>query len=86
MILPFCNFNNIKYDIYKIGYSVDTIAEEEDAQIMQESLVGEIVHLFNGFAEYTSKNDKYGISLPEGTEEDKCLILYATLLIDYLLF
>jgi hypothetical protein len=48
---------------------------------------GEIVHLWNGCAEYTSKNDKYGIKLPENSnEEEKCLLVYCTLFIDYLLF
>jgi hypothetical protein len=45
------------------------------------------VHLFNGLSEYSSKNDKYGIAFPEGaSEEEKCLIVYCVLLIDYLLF
>lgn len=48
---------------------------------------GEIVHLFLGLSEYTSKLDKYGITLPDNvTEEESCLIVYCTLLIDYLLF
>ena len=38
-------------------------------------------------SEYTSKNDKYGICFPsDSNEEEKCLIVYCTLLIDYLLF
>lgn len=49
--------------------------------------MGEIKHLFNGLAEYTSKNDKYGISLPEeASEEQKCLLIHCVLLVDYLLF
>lgn len=54
---------------------------------MEDTLVGEIVHLFNGLSEYSSKNDKYGITFPENSsEEEKCLIVYAVLLIDYLLY
>lgn len=33
-------------------------------------MVGEVVHLFNGLSEYTSKNDKYGITLPEDSNEE----------------
>jgi len=40
-----------------------------------------------GLSEYTSKLDKYGITLPDNTsEEENCLIVYCVLLIDYLLF
>jgi hypothetical protein len=59
----------------------------EGQKLMEDTLVGEIVHLFNGLSEYSSKNDKYGITFPEGSsEEEKCLIVYAVLLIDYLLY
>lgn len=45
------------------------------------------MHLFNGFSEYTSKNDKYGITLPrDSSEEEKCLLVHCVLLMDYLLF
>jgi hypothetical protein len=61
------------------------LGDEEEST--HEEPVGEIVHLFNGLAEYTSKNDKYGMTLPENsTEEEKFLIIHCVLLIDYLLF
>ena len=60
--------------------------EDEDVFIDGE-VVGEIVHLFNGFGEYTSKNDKYGIKLPtESSEQQKCLLIHCALMIDYILF
>ena len=59
----------------------------EGERLVSDTLVGEVIHLFNGLAEYSSKNDKYGITFPDGsTEEEKCLIVYCVLLIDYLLF
>ena len=36
---------------------------------MSDTLCGEIMHLFNGLAEYSSKNDRYGITFPEGSSE-----------------
>jgi len=60
---------------------------EESNKLYGDTQVGEIMHLFNGFGEYTSKNDKYGITFPvDAGEEEKCLLIYCTLLIDYLLF
>lgn len=61
--------------------------EEEELHQIEETVEGEIVHLFSGFGEYTSKRDNYGITLPrDSTEEENALIIYTTMFIDYLLF
>ena len=92
VILPWWGFDTVKYDIYRVAPHENSTAaqmeeEVEGQKLMEDTLVGEIVHLFNGLSEYSSKNDKYGITFPQGSsEEEKCLIVYAVLLIDYLLY
>lgn len=91
-ILPFCGFDRIVYQIKRVGRfpEEDNLCREEEEsglQLREGPVEGEIVHLFSGFGEYTSKRDKYGITLPrDSTEEENALIVYTTLFIDYLLF
>lgn len=70
-----------------MGTETAALNDLEEERLIGGHKVGEIVHLFNGFTEYTSKNDKYGLTMPEdASEEQKCLLVYCALLIDYLLF
>jgi hypothetical protein len=72
VILPFWGFDKIRYTIKRAGGGGIESDSDDDIQ-RPESLGpsddGEIVHLFLGFAEYTSKLDKYGITLPENSTE-----------------
>lgn len=90
VVLPCCGFSEVVYEIEKVAHHKGQTSlglEEETDDLMEGLVVGEIRHLFNGFSEYTSKNDKYGITFPlHSSEEEKCLLVYTTLMIDYLLF
>ena len=43
--------------------------EEEELNVGVGEVEGEIVHLFSGLGEYTSKRDNYGITLPSNSSE-----------------
>ncbi len=69
MILPCWGFDKINYDIIKIDSIASEIDQIQDSvsdvyNLIKGEKVGEITHLWNGWSEYTSKNDKYGIKLP----------------------
>jgi hypothetical protein len=65
LILPWWGFDHITFDIVRMLPSDRTHSVlEEGSQFIEGETVGEIVHLFNGLSEYTSKNDKYGITFP----------------------
>jgi hypothetical protein len=73
VILPWWGFDRIKYEIVKVGAHEPTTMQDheiaEGEELMQGGVVGEIVHLFNGLSEYSSKNDRYGIAFPDHADE-----------------
>jgi hypothetical protein len=76
VILPWWGFDTIKYEIFRVAVKDQSTAANiehesvEKERLISDTLCGEIMHLFNGLAEYSSKNDKYGITFPEGSGEE----------------
>lgn len=69
-ILPFWGFDKIRYTIKRAGGGGESDSDDEMQRPECLEGDGEIVHLFMGFSEFTSKLDKYGITLPEDSTEE----------------